>query len=498
MIPFLQTIKLHIAVLASLLAASACAPPSDVVEPASTLKECRPDDGPIDALCGRVTVFEDRERSEGRTIDLNVVVFPALSREPEPDPLFVLVGGPGGGAAQASSQLMTMLRMRKVQEDRDIVFVDQRGTGDSNGLPCESDRDDLESITSPEIEMAVEEVKKCLGSYDADLRLYTTPIAMDDLDQVRAELGYGKINLWGQSYGTRAASVYLRRNGDNVRTVVLDGVAPVTMKLPLDFPRDGQRALDLMLEACEQDESCAERFPNVRQRLTTLLQRLEKKPARAQLRHPRTGETEDAVIGRDFVATALMGALYSPVSTSLLPMLIEQAEAGDFHGLLALATAGEPSADQMSRGMFFSVVCAEDLPWVDRQERREKAAGTFLGEFMAEAWGKVCQEWPRGVIADDYHEPVRSEVPALVLSGEFDPVTPPSRGDEILQGLANARHIVVPGIGHGVSHMGCVPNLIAQFIREGTADELDAECVKKLHRPPFFVTSAGPAMANAE
>ncbi len=243
----LQWIK-TLLVLAPLMAVAGCGPQSAVVEPASTLKECRPDDGPVDALCGRVTVFEDRDRAEGRTIDLKIIVYPALSTKPEPDPLFVLVGGPGGSAAQASSQLVTMLS--KLQEDRDIVFVDQRGTGDSNGLPCKPNREDIESFTSPEIEITVEEVKKCLGSYDANLRLYTTPIAMDDLDQVRTELGYGKINLWGQSYGTRAASVYLRRHEGNVGTVVLDGVAPVTMKLPLDVPKDGQRALDLMIAAC--------------------------------------------------------------------------------------------------------------------------------------------------------------------------------------------------------------------------------------------------------
>ena len=485
-------LQIHIAV--ALGAACACAPGAATVEQAATLEECKPDDGALDALCGRVTVFEDRERAEGRTIDLKVVVYPALHREPQPDPLFVLVGGPGGGAAEMSSMLMSMLRA--VQEDRDIVFVDQRGTGDSNGLPCKSDADDLESITRADL--ALDEIKKCLESYDADLRLYTTPIAMDDLDEVRTKLGYRRINLWGGSYGTRAASVYLRRHGENVRSVVLDGVAPVTMKLPLDFPRDGQRAMDLMLEACEQEEPCRQRFPDVRRKLADLLDRLERLPARVQVKHPRTGDAANIVIRRDFVGAVLMGALYSPATASMLPMLIEQAHDGDFQGLLALATLNETAADQMSRGMFFSVICTEDLPWIDEQERQERASGTFLGESIAETWGKVCAHWPQGVVADDYHEPVRSDVPALVLSGEFDPVTPPRWGEEVSRDLTNSRHIVVPGVGHGTSALGCVPDLIAQFIREGTADGLDAECVEKLHRPPFFVTNAGPVTVEKQ
>ena len=210
------------------------------------------------------------------------------------------------------------------------------------------------------------------------------------------------------------------------------------------------------------------------------------------MKHPRTGESGNVVIRGDFVGAVLRGALYSPVTASMLPMLIEQAHGGDFQGLLALTAMGESAADLMSQGMFFSVICAEDLPWIDEQESQERAAATFLGESLVETWGKVCASWPRGTVADGYHEPIRSDVPALVLSGELDPVTPPRWGEAIAQGLPNSHHIVVPGVGHGTSALGCVPSLIADFIRDGTAENLDAECVEKLHRPPFFVTNAGP------
>ncbi len=183
----------------------------------------------------------------------------------------------------------------------------------------------------------------------------------------------------------------------------------------------------------------------------------------------------------------------------MVPLFIDQAHGGDFGGLLALALSleSQPEKTRISLGMFFSVVCAEDLPWIDDRERRREASGTFLGESLAEMWDSVCAEWPRGAVEQGYHEAVRSDVAALVLSGALDPVTPPRWGDKLAEGLSRARHIVVPGLGHGTSSAGCVPELIAQFIRDAAAEGLDIACVQKLRRPPFFVTHGGPTMAGA-
>jgi len=291
--------------LAALMAAACADAP---VEPGarSLLEECTPQDDPAGALCGTVKVFEDRESAQGRMIDLKVVVFPAFRRDPQPDPLFVLVGGPGQGAAQVTERLMTVFK--GVQETRDVVFVDQRGTGDSNLLECEFDEEDLVALS--QVKFPVDRLKECLAGYDADPRFYTTPIAMDDLDQVRAELGYDQINLWGGSYGTRAALVYLRRHGDSVRGIVLDGVAPPGMRLPLTFPSDGQRAFDLMLKGCEDDAACNERFPEIRPRFDRFWDRLNEKPRDVVLEDPRTGEAEDVTLRRELVGGLLMGALY--------------------------------------------------------------------------------------------------------------------------------------------------------------------------------------------
>ena len=475
---------------------SGCGTGGESAEHQDVLGECEPEQGLRNARCGQIQVFEDRDRATGRMIDLQVVVFPALDNDPQPDPLFVLVGGPGQGAAQLSSRLVDVFH--DVRRERDIVFVDQRGTGKSNGLDCDLESDDLQALFSKD--RAVAELEKCLAGYDADLRHYTTPVAMDDLDEVRAKLGYANINIWGGSYGTRAGLVYLRRHGEHVRSIVLDGAVPLAMKLPLSFPEDAQRALDLMVAACETEAACHARFPELRPKLDAVLERLAKRSARVAVNHPTSGAVVDLELHQDVLAGALHAALYSPPAASMIPLLIEQAHAGDFEGLLALALAGEsaPAEARVSLGMFFSVVCAEDLPWIGDEELRSRALGTFLGDSTAAMWRRVCAFWPAGSVGADYHEPVRSEIPALALSGAFDPVTPPRWGDQLAEGLANVRHIVVPGAAHGTSGAGCVPDLIAEFIRDGSAEGLQDGCVEELRRPPFFVTHSGPAMGAAE
>lgn len=490
----MQTRFTPLLVLLAVLIAGGCT--DAPIEPTAhlLLDECKPQDDPVDALCGTITVFEDRDAQDGRTIDLKVIVYPAFRRDPEPDPLFVLVGGPGQGAAQVAEHLIPFFQ--GVQEERDVVFVDQRGTGDSNLLACEFDDDDLAALS--QVKFPVDKLKDCLADYDADTRLYTTPIAMDDLDQVRTELGYAKINLWGGSYGTRAALVYLRRHGNTVRSVVLDGVAPPGMRLPLTFPADGQRALDLMLKGCEDDAACNHRFPEIRERFGRLWSRLSAKPRDVVLEDPRTGQPEDVALRRELVGGMLMGALYSPQTSALLPLLIERAEQDDYQAFVALASLNEGVATQISRGMFFSVVCAEDVPSITPQAAATAAEDTFMGTATYEAWVEACEVWPAGKVDAEYRKVVESEVPALVLSGEYDPVTPPRWGEQAAEGLSNSRHVIVPGTGHGATVVGCVPKLIEEFIEKGAAEELDTTCVEAHKRPPFFLSNAGPVAEAPE
>lgn len=454
------------------------------------LTPCRGDDTPVDAYCGTLKVYENRDTKQGRQIDLNIVVLPALSADAKPDPFFFLAGGPGQGAAQMAKPLREAYR--QIVNDRDIVLVDQRGTGKSNPLNCIDQDDSLKAFAEPE-ETSIARLKACLAGYDADLRLYTTPIAMDDLDDVRAHLGYDQINVYGGSYGTRAALVYMRQHGDRVRSTVLDGVAPTNMRLPLFAPRDVNRAFDRLIADCEADAGCNTMYPNLRERARTLIERLEKDPPLVPIVHPRTGERGEMRMTARIVAGIFMATLYQPIAASLLPALIARAEQNDFQGVLALAAMNDTGAPpNMSVGMQLAVICAEDAPRITPEEAAQQAEGTLFGLHVMRLQREACAFWPRGQIEPSFYEPVQSSIPTLILSGDIDPITPPVWGEEIARTLPNSRHIVLPGTGHTAGGTGCGRRLIKAFVDAGTADGLDTSCVTRITRPPYFVTPAGP------
>ena len=379
---------------------------------------------------------------------------------------------------------------RPVLRKRDIVLVDQRGTGKSHPLECHSTSNTLQELTESDAQ-SLDRLRKCLAGYDADVRFYTTPIAMDDLDDVRAYLGFDRINLYGGSYGTRAALVYVRQHGEHVRSMVLDGVAPTDMRIPLFSARDAQRALDKLLADCEADAACRSAQSGLATRVRALLQRLTDHPARVEVMHPRTGIRETVTIEARVVAGVLFGALYSPLTASLVPALIARAEQNDFQNLLALAYADEASGDNLSVGMQLSVLCSEDATRVNQEDIERQSTGTVFGLHLLRGQLKACELWPRGEIDDSYFDPITSDVPALVLSGDLDPVTPPGWGDSVAQHLKNARHITVPATGHGVIGTPCGQDLIRKFIENGTATGLDASCASRVRRPPFFLTPSG-------
>ena len=455
------------------------------------LKPCKGNEMPVDAYCGTLKVFENRDTKQGRQIDLNIVVLPALSNDPRPDPFFFLAGGPGQGAAQMAKPLRELFR--QVLTDRDIVLVDQRGTGKSNPLNCIDEDDSLKAFEASE-GMAIERLKTCMAGYDADLRLYTTDIAMDDLDDVRAFLGYDKINIYGGSYGTRAGLVYMRRHGDRVRTAVLDGVAPTNMRLSLFTPRDAQRAFDRLVADCDADPACKALYPNLGARVRALVARLEKDPPLVPIVHPRTGERGEVRMTARIVANVLFATLYQPLAASLLPALIVRAEQNDFQGVLALAGGNDSGAPpNMSVGMQLSVICAEDAPRISADEAKKEAAGSLFGPYVLRLQREACGFWPRGSVDESFYEPVQSSIPTLILSGEIDPVTPPVWGEEIAKTLPNSRHIVVPGTGHTAGGTGCGRRLIKAFIDAGTSQNLDTTCVARISRPPYFINPAGPS-----
>jgi pimeloyl-ACP methyl ester carboxylesterase len=467
------------------LEACAGAPPSLVSE---RLAPCPPDRALRDAYCGTLSVIEDRRTNAGRRIDLSIVVLPAVTDEPRPDPLFFLAGGPGQGAARMADAVD--VAFQKVRRQRDIVLVDQRGTGRSNPLDCRLSSNSLQDVFASE-EVATARIARCLRELDGDVRLYTTNPAMDDLDEVRAFLGYETVNLYGGSYGTRAALVYLRRHGSHVRSVVLDGVVPTSMRLPLFAARDAELALDKLLSDCEANDACRAAHPGLADRVAGILRRLEAAPARVRLVHPRTGVADTVQVTAPAVASMIFGALYTPATASILPMLLDAAGRNDFQGLLALALARDTD-ENMSVGMQLSILCSEDALQITDADVERETAGRVFGGHLAASELRTCRMWPRGAVDPDYYEPVTSDVPTLILSGDADPVTPASWGDSVAKHLSRARHIVAPGTGHGVAGTPCGAQLVAAFLEQASGDGLDTSCVQSMKRPPFVLTLSGP------
>jgi pimeloyl-ACP methyl ester carboxylesterase len=453
------------------------------------LAACRLEGLGVEARCGSLSELEDRAQPDGRRIELQYAVVPALSARPQPDPLFILVGGPGQAASKAGGAIVRALH--DVRRSRDIVLLDQRGTGGSHALRCAEDVEDgsLERRFAPRLE--IEKTESCRAALDADPARYTTDVAMEDLDDLRRALGYDRINLWGGSYGTRAALVYYRQHPEHVRSLTLDGAAPFAIELPLYVARDSQRALDLLYADCEKQPDCAAAFPEARARLDALLDRLGHTPESIDVTHPRSGQHERIRVEREGLSSVLLNLLYVPDLAALAPLGVERASQGNWDTLVGAAQAFSDAAS-IDAGMFLSVSCAEDVARISEDALETQTRGTFLGAEWLQRMRKQCAAWRAATLPDAYFAPVSGTVPSLILSGNIDPVTPPVWGELVANQLSSSRHIVVPGAGHGVSSLGCIPKLIAQFIEGADPAALDAACVNEIERPPFFTSLAGP------
>ncbi|MDX2218816.1 MAG: alpha/beta hydrolase [Burkholderiales bacterium] len=452
----------------------------------SATEPCRVKGFDIEIKCAKVSVFEDRDGKQGRKIDIHVAILPAKSDRKKPDPIFIFAGGPGQSAIEVGPRVLPALS--RLNRERDLVFVDQRGTGKSNKLGCKvAEQDSLEGFGSDAevksfIESCLAEAKK-----HADPRFYTTTLAMQDLDDVRRALGYDKINLWGASYGTRAALEYVRRFPQQVRTATLDGMAPFDIALPLSFVADSHASLSALLKACSSEPACTKTYPNLEADLTELVRGLDANPRKVAVRHPRTGEAIKVRVSGAMVLGGIRGAMYGPNVASVVPAAIQAARADDFGPLAALGLAiGGSVMDEMALGMHLSVVCAEDLPLVRKAtEGGVKRVGLY-GDELIKDHRNMCSVWPQGTIPADFHSPMKSDVPILLLSGGIDPATPPRHAEAVLPGLSRAKHLVAPNLGHGVSSQGCAPELIKRFVEDGNADKVDGACLGKLPRPIFF------------
>lgn len=454
------------------------------------LKDCELPELNEKVRCGTYEVFEDRAARKGRKITLKVVVFPATGSAREADPFVYIAGGPGSSATEDASAIAPAFAA--IRARRDMVFIDQRGSGGSHPLNC-----DFFNPADPQSYLGyffpLEDVRKCRAQLEqkADLTLYTTPIAMDDLDEVRAALGYDRLNLFGASYGTRAALVYLKRHPQHVRTVTLQGVAPTNQFMPRDFAQVNERALQGILAECAADEACHKAFPNLREETKAVLDRLLKGPVEVTLNTSAT-TTIKVKLSRDLAAEAIRYMLYSPVPASRVPFVLHQAAAGNFVPLTETALGYRRGIVATgSNGMYLSITCAEDLPWIKTGEGERLAANTFLGDYRLRQQREACALWPRAKLPNDYSEPTRADAPVLIMTGEWDPVTPPQHGDAVARNLPNSLHLVVPDGAHGfggLQGIDCVLRVHGEFVERGTTKGLDTSCVKNIKRKGFLLT----------
>jgi pimeloyl-ACP methyl ester carboxylesterase len=460
------------------------------VAPAQTLSECRVPGIRNGVECGSVRRALDPTRPEGPKIDVHYVVVPAMARRKLPDPVFLLAGGPGQSAISVAAQVLPLFS--RLNNRRDIVFVDQRGTGQSAPLECPdpghrtlAEQSDPDEQVHLMMQCKADLLKLPYIKSEKDLGLFTTTIAMGDLDAVRQQLGAQRIDLVGISYGTRAVLEYMRQFPTAVRRAVLDAVAPADMVLPMSFSPDSQAALDALLAACDKQSECAKAYPNLRSDWAALLASL---PRSVTAEHPLSGEAQHFTLTRDMVLGAVRGALYTPAMAAALPAAITQAAAGRFEALVGLGSLlTSRKGIQIAMGMHFSVVCAEDVP---RLALSKDAPGTDFGTGYATLYRRVCENWPRGAVPAAFYDIPRSATPTLLLSGSLDPATPPRHGERVAQALGPAsQHVIVPNSGHGALSTGCARDLLYRFIdasEDRQASAIDAGCLKSIPRPGVF------------
>ncbi len=439
------------------------------------------------ARCGVLQVWENRHTRSGRRIPINVVVFPAKAAQPAPDPLFVIAGGPGQSATEFAGVLMRDLSF--AHQRHDVVFVDQRGTGGSNPLHC-SLGDDFNAIIQSVaigVDADLAAVATCRQELEqrADLRLYTTPVAMDDIDEVRAALGYERVNLFAASYGTRAALVYMRQHPGRVRSAILRALGSVDLRLPLTVTADSERALNRLLGACDQDPACRQAYPRLEQSLKDVKGRLRREPVTVKVVDPRTDHTHEVRVDDQVFGTTIFFLMFVTEWAKDIPRVVHAAALGDYSPLAALLPLNVLTAMPVHWGMRRSVLCAEDVAFMTDYDVRRAGVDTLGGSTSNLGLMASCRQWPVGALPEDYFEPVRTDVPILAISGVEDPVLPPHRTEAALPGLMNATHLIVPGTAHGPNFPGCVRELAARFLEAGSGKTLQSECVLKVLRPSF-------------
>ena len=462
------------------------------------LAPCKEAGMPAGALCGTYEVFENRAARTGRKIPLHVVVLPAQGADRLPDPLIYFAGGPGDGSV--SEGLFMAQELASLRARRDVLLIDLRGTGASGGLFCtelqgsQGVQGFLDNfLPTDKIHACRDRLKK-----QVDLSWYTTDAAIDDVEEVRAALGYGKLNLIGGSYGTRAVLTFLRRHPQSARTATMLGVVRPDERYPLGLARATQTVLDGLIAECAGDPACRQAFPQLRQEVDAVLRRAAAEPVKVAMTDPATGQAVELRLGQRGVAQTLRYMLYSPAGAAVLPLEVHAAAQGDWKPLAQSARLYGSGMTSTADGFYQSVTCAEDVAFIREQDVAAAVAGTFLGDFRVRLQKAACEGWPTRDLGREIQSPVVSDVPALLISGERDPATPAENGAQVLRTLKRGRQLIVADGAHSTDGMqgnDCLFGLVAAFIQAGAAEGLDAACVAGMRRPDFALSLGDPEVA---
>jgi pimeloyl-ACP methyl ester carboxylesterase len=456
-----------------------------VAEPAVLqLQRCQVAGAEETLKCGTLSVPENPARPDGRKIDLHIVVLPAVEANSHRAPLFDLAGGPGLAASEGASFFATAGQIHR--QHRDVVLVDQRGTGQSHPLHCP----EIESESPLAPMYPPDAVRRCRLqlSRDADLSQYTTLNSARDLEAVRVALGYPTIDISALSYGTRLALTYMRTFPEHVRSAALTGTVSDDAKIPLYHGRNAQTTLDALFRDCADDVACHHAFPGLAQRW------------QAVLKSVGAGTTVvDSVDGKETKIHLTAGPFAETfrqllVTTSgqrQIPYQIDRMSRGDFQPFLTRTLHG--GSPTFAEGLLLSITCAEDVPWITPNDRRRASEGTFLGSYRIDEQRRACNVWNVPAI-NIAHAHSSINVPVVFFAGDRDGVTPRAWAADVATNFPNSRVVTIPKLGHfpeGLEHMECFDEVMSDFFAQGNAKNIDTTCVATMAPPTFAISEIG-------
>jgi pimeloyl-ACP methyl ester carboxylesterase len=454
---------------------------STATENSLSLEDCHLDGIKQQVQCGKLVVPENYSQPEGESISLNFAVLPAMDKSQNKEPLMFLAGGPGQAAVGIASGLYKAFN--EIRKTRDLILVDQRGTGESHPLQCEdSIEQDIYSAV-PE-DFTVQDVKDCLNTLTGDLSQYNSENAIRDFDAVRAALGHEKMAIYGGSYGTRAGLVYMRMFPESLSAVILDSVGPIEVPIGL-FGKSSARSFSMLLENCKKEASCLAAYPELENEFRAVLSQLEKEKVTLAIQHPRLGTKTSLVVSKDKFLSTIFMQLYSIQGRSLVPLVIHQASLGNYAPLTGLIAATEGGMG-MSVGLTFNIVCNEDMPKVTDAMFKSDAENDFNGNVSHLAWQAACPVWPQYRPSEAFYQPVTADIPTLIISGDLDPVTPPSNAEYSNKSLPNSKHIVMKNSGHTPGVSSCAIDVINEFLNKKNPNDLDESCLDDILNESFM------------